>query len=74
MKTKQILKFLSGMVLTGFGGMSLFMTLSVIFDWFGIREKKATTYSLLYMRTLFAEFCISVLRIHSSKIQKLPVF
>jgi predicted tellurium resistance membrane protein TerC len=40
MKTKQILKILSGMVLTGFGGMSLFMTLSVIFDWFGIREKE----------------------------------
>ncbi len=40
MKTKQILKILSGLLLTGFGGMSLFMTLSVIFDWFGMREKE----------------------------------
>jgi len=34
------LKIVQSLLLTGFGALSVFMTLSVIFDWFGIREKE----------------------------------
>lgn len=36
----KILKIIQSLLLTGFGAMSVFMTLSIIFDWFGIREKE----------------------------------
>ena len=36
----KILKIIQTLLLMGFGAMSVFMTLSVIFDWFGIREKE----------------------------------
>jgi len=34
------LKIIQSLLLTGFGALSVFMTLSIIFDWFGIREKE----------------------------------
>lgn len=34
------LKIAQSIFLTGFGVLSVFMTLSIIFDWFGIREKE----------------------------------
>ena len=36
----KILKIIQSLLLTGFGALSVFMTLSIIFDWFGIREKE----------------------------------
>jgi len=33
-------KIISSVLLTFFGGLSVFMTLSIIFDWFDIREKE----------------------------------
>lgn len=34
------LKIIQSLFLTGFGALSVFLTLSIIFDWFGIREKE----------------------------------
>lgn len=36
----RVLKIIQSLLLTGFGAMSVFMTFSVIFDLFGIREKE----------------------------------
>lgn len=36
----KVLKIIQSLLLTGFGALSVFMTVSVIFDWFGIREKE----------------------------------
>jgi len=37
---KNIIKYIIIIVLTGFGALSVFLTLSIIFDLFGIREKE----------------------------------
>lgn len=40
MKLKNILRYLSAIILSGFGLLTLFLSASVIFDLFGIREKE----------------------------------
>lgn len=35
-----ILRIINSIALTFFGGLSVFLTLSIIFDWLGIREKE----------------------------------
>ena len=37
---KKYIPFLSSLILTGFGLLTLFLSSSVIFDWFGIRAKE----------------------------------
>lgn len=37
---KNVIKYSISVVLTGFGALSVFLTLSIIFDLFGIREKE----------------------------------
>ena len=37
---QNILRLINSIALTFFGGLSVFLTLSIIFDWFGIREKE----------------------------------
>ena len=38
--TGNMLRILNSIALTFFGGLSVFLTLSIIFDWLGIREKE----------------------------------
>jgi len=40
METKKILRYLSAVILIGFGSLTLFLSTSVIFDLFGIRAKE----------------------------------
>lgn len=37
---QNILRIINSIALTFFGGLSVFLTLSIIFDWLGIREKE----------------------------------
>lgn len=50
------LKIIQSLLLTGFGAISVFMTLSVIFDWFGIREKEGNYVLFIVYANLICGF------------------
>ncbi|RYM34202.1 hypothetical protein ERX46_09600 [Brumimicrobium glaciale] len=57
MKTKKVFRNVSAIILAGFGLLTLFLSFSVIFDFFGIREKEGN-YVLL---VVWANFIASLL-------------
>ena len=59
---KKYIPFLSSLILAGFGLLTLFLSSSVIFDWFGIRAKEGN-YVLL---VVWANFISSLLYLISA--------
>lgn len=62
MKIQKGLRYLSAIILTGFGLLTLFLSTSVIFDLFGIREKEGN----FVLTVVWANFICSFLYLFSA--------